>query len=98
MRKFSVARVHWLLFALPAEFKGEYILSYDYVNKNYIFYRLQGRRLLDGFVITKQSRHYYRGMYFNCKDNRVEYFGHYKVDIIAEIMVCLWYESKEVLV
>lgn len=88
-------RVHWLLWNLPKEFKGAYILQYDYKRHNYIFYRMDGRRLYDIFIVAQTSKHYWRCTYACLPENVYEFFGSYTTRIIAEIMTELYYEYTD---
>ncbi len=88
--------VHWLLWSLPAEFKGAYLYKFNteqreeenYVRHHYIFYRLSGRKLHDVFVVVQTSRHYWHLTYANFSRGEYEYFGDEKTARIARRM---WY-------
>jgi len=86
-------RVHWLLWNLPSKFKGAYILSYDYASHNYIFYRMEGRRLHDVFIVQQTSKHYWHMTYANCKTQKYEHFGYRTTRIIAEVMWDIYLEE-----
>lgn len=86
-------RVHWLLWHLPREFKGKYILSYNYALHNYVFYRMSGRKLYDVFIVKQSSTHYWRAMYVNTETQKYEYFAYRNTRIIAEYMVELYRNS-----
>ena len=91
--------VHWLLWCLPAEFKGAYKYRYhaekyefeNYVRHNYVFYRMEGRSLYDVFVVVQTSKHYWHLTYVNVKTQEYEYFGDIKTARIARRM---WYIYK----
>ena len=87
-------RVHWILHALPTEFKGAYQLSYDYKYHRYVFYRMDGRKLYDFFVVVRTSKHYFRAIYCNTERQEYEFFGHYSPDRIAEKMYDLYEIDK----
>ena len=58
-------RVHWLLWNLTPDFKGKYVLHYDYKYNNYVFLRYRKRKLYDIFIVMRTSVHGWRCMYFN---------------------------------
>lgn len=93
--KKDIARVHWLLWHLPADFKKAYTLSFNYEYHHYTFVRYSGRRLLDVFIIMQTSRHYWQVMYTNTQTNRFEHFGYRNTRIIAQKMIEI-YESSRV--
>ena len=86
-------RVHWLLWHLPAEFKGAYYLYYNYAKHNYVFCRHSGRKLLDVFVVKQTSKHYWRVMYANVETQKYECFGYKNTRMIAEYMFELYKNS-----
>lgn len=88
-------RVHWLLWHLPAEFKGAYELYYNYATHNYTFCRHDGRKLYDVFIIKQTSKHWWRCMYACPERKKYECFGYRNTRIIAEFMFELYQESKE---
>ena len=88
-------RVHWLLWHLPAEFKGKYELYYDYKKHNYTFARHSGRKLYDVFIVKQTSKHWWRCMYVNLETQKYECFGYRNTRIIAEYMVELYRETNE---
>lgn len=88
-------RVHWMLFNLPSEFKGAYRLSYDYVKHNYIFYRMNGMRLYDVFIVVQTSRHYWRVMYAHTEKQIYECFGYKNTRVISEKMYKIYLKTKE---
>ena len=79
-------RVHWLLWHLPADFKGAYELYFDYKKHSYIFARHSGRKLYDVFIVKHSSKHWWRVMYANTETHRFEYFGYKSTDLIVEYM------------
>lgn len=91
--------VHWLLWSLPSEFKGAYLYKYRcekqegeyYARHNYTFYRMNGRKLYDVFVVVQTSRHYWHLTYVNFERQEYEYFGDKKTERIARRM---WYIYK----
>lgn len=88
-------RVHWILHELPTEFKGKYILVYQYKYHRYIFYRMDGRRLYDIFIVNRSKKaRYFRAVYANMKRNEIEFFGHKKPSRIAEKMFDLYLTDK----
>ena len=86
-------RVHWLLWHLPAEFKGAYELYYNYDKHDYVFARHDGRKLYDVFVVKHTSKHWWRVMYACPQKQKYECFGFRSTRMIAEIMVELYQES-----
>lgn len=88
-------RVHWLLWNLPAEFKGVYELYYDYARHNYTFCRHDGRKLHDVFIVKQTSKHWWRCMYVNVKTQKYECFGYRNTRILAEYMVELYRENEK---
>ena len=89
-------RVHWVLHELPTEFKGKYILAYQYKYHRYIFYRLDGRKLYDIFIVNRSKKaRYFRAVYANLKRNEIELFGHKKPSMIAEKMYDLYLQDKK---
>ena len=84
-------RVHWLLWHLPSWFKNYYMLSYSYDKHNYVFYRLNNRRLIDVFIVYQSSLHYWRMAYVNLEKQHYESFGYHSTRLIAEKMVELYY-------
>lgn len=70
-------RVHWLLWNLRKDFAKAYHISYDYATHNYIFYRTERSQLYDVFVVVRTSRHCWRCMYSNVKQQKFEYFSTY---------------------
>lgn len=104
MRKVGAPRggwVQWLLWHLPSAFKGAYLYYFDtrknggkYAKHNYVFYRLEGRKLYDIFVVVQTSRHYWHCTYCNVKTQKYEYFGYRNTRIIAEFMVEKWTEDS----
>ena len=88
-------RVHWLILNLPSEFKGKYLLAYQYRFHQYTFYRMNGRRLHDCFIVKRTSKKYFRAVYVNVTHNKIEFFGHKKSEVIAEKMVKFYKEDKE---
>jgi len=89
-------RVHWLLWSLPADFKGAYILHYDYAYHNYVFYRLNGRKLYDCFIVFRSSKHYFMCTYFNSEKNTFCHFGYNKATILAESMYEIYQQNKDI--
>ena len=87
-------RVHWILHALPSEFKGAYILSYDYKYHRYLFYRYSGKKLYDVFIVMRSSKHYFRAFYCNAEYQEYEIFGDKQPDRIAEKMYDLYEIDK----
>lgn len=87
-------RVHWILHALPTEFKGAYIYEYQYKYHRYVFYRLSGRKLYDVFIVLRTSKHYFRAVYCNVERQEYEFFGHYSPERIAEKMYDLYLLDK----
>lgn len=91
--------VHWLLWSLPREFKGAYLYEFHaskqenetYARHNYTFYRMNGKKLYDCFVIVQTSRHYWHVTYTNMETKKYEYFGDEKTARIARRM---WYIYK----
>ena len=91
--------VHWLLWSLPSEFKGAYRYEFYaqriedecYVRHNYVFYRMQGRRLYDVFVVVQTSEHYWHVTYSNLFYGDFEYFGDKKTSRLARRM---WFIYK----
>ncbi|MBQ8685140.1 MAG: hypothetical protein IJ514_03090 [Clostridia bacterium] len=79
-------RVHWLLWHLPAEFKGAYELYYDYKKHSYVFVRHHGRALFDVFIVMHSSKHWWRMMYSCPSKKKYEYFGYRNTRILAEFM------------
>lgn len=91
-----VARVHWLLWNLPRDFKGAYILRYEYIYHRYIFYRMDGRRIHDIFIVNRSKYHrYFKVCYANIARNEVEFFGGRKPSMIAEKMYDLYLTDKK---
>lgn len=74
-RQKSICRVHWVLWCLSPQFKGRYILYYDYARHNYLFYRMEGHRLYDLFSVVRTSKRCFRVMYCNTKQGVHEYFS-----------------------
>lgn len=87
-------RVHWLLWNLPLEFKGKYNLMYNYANHNYLFYRMNGRKIYDIFIVKQSSTHYWRVMYVHAEKQIYEYFAYRNTRIIAEYMFELYKNSN----
>ena len=87
-------RVHWLILSLPAEFKGKYLLAYQYKFHQYTFYRMNGRHLHDCFIVKRTSKKYFRAVYVNVTHNEVEFFGHKRSEVIAEKMYDLYLIDK----
>ena len=91
--------VQWLLWCLPTEFKGAYIYNYQcgkqegeyYARHNYTFYRMNGRKLYDVFIVVQTSRHYWHLTYANFERQEYTYFGDNKTARIARRM---WYIYK----
>lgn len=73
--KNSLCRVHWVLWSLPSEFKGKYNLVYDYAQHKYCFYRLNGRKLFDLFVVIRTSKRCFKISYVNAKKNDFRTFS-----------------------
>ncbi len=90
----SLGRVHWLLHSLPSEFKGAYVLSYDYAYHRYLFYRMNGKRIYDVFIVMRTSKQYFRACYCNAEYQEFELFGAYKSSWIAEKMYDLYLLDK----
>lgn len=89
-------RVHWVLWELPTEFKGAFQLRYDYAYHRYIFYRMNGRKLYDIFIINRSKKaRYFRAVYVNVERNEVEFFGHKKPSAIAEKCYDLYLTDKK---
>lgn len=84
-------RVHWLLWSLPAEFKREYTLQFNYENHNYTFFRLKGRQLYDVFIVQQTSKHYWRMAYVNVEKQEYKFDGDNKTTRLARRM---WYIYK----
>lgn len=89
-------RVHWILHALPTEFKGAYLYEYNYKYHKYVFYRLTGHRLYDVFIVMRTSKHYFRAVYCNVVSQEYELFGHYSPERIAEKMYDIFLQAKEI--
>lgn len=90
-----VARVHWLLFELPSEFKGAYTLCWEYANHRYIFYRMKKGTIYDIFIVNRSKYHrYFKCVYCNVAKNEVEFFGGRKPKNIAEKMYDLYLIDK----
>ncbi len=53
-------RVHHLLWALSREFKGEYVLNFDYARHNYVFSKYFRRQLAEVFIVMQTSAHSWR--------------------------------------
>lgn len=104
MRKVGAPRggwVQWLLWHLPADFKGTYLYYFEtskqggsYARHNYVFYRMQGRKLYDIFIVVQTSRHYWHITYTNIPLKKYEYFGYRNTRILAEYMVEKWRETQ----
>ena len=88
-------RVHWLILHLPREFKRVYDYDYNYAYHNYIFYRLRGHHLVDVFIVKRTSKHYWRAMYCNVKEQKYECFGYRNTKMIAEYMFELYKNTME---
>lgn len=84
-------RVHWLLWSLPAEFKREYTLHFNYDNHNYTFYRKKGNKLYDIFIVAQTSLHYWRMAYVNVERQEYKFDGDNKTTRLARRM---WYIYK----
>ena len=70
-----VGRVHWLLWNLSPQFKGKYILSYDYLFHRYFFYRRKGYKIYDTFTVIRTSKRCFRVTYCNLETKQFEYFS-----------------------
>lgn len=84
-------RVHWLLWSLPAEFKREFTLKFDYSKHNYVFYRNKGNSLYDIFIVEQSSKHYWRMAYVNVEKQKYVFDGDNKTTRLARRM---WYIYK----
>lgn len=87
----SLGRVHWLIWNLEKEFKEKYQLSYDYRSHRYTFYRMNGKRLYDCFIVVRTSKRCFRVMYSNVRTGDIQYFSCYKSSHTARRM---WYLYK----
>lgn len=87
-------RVHWLLFHLPADFKGAYVLEYNYDKHNYVFYRKKDDTLFDIFVVWQSSVHYWRAVYSLPAIGKYVYFGYKNTEMIACYMYELYLENN----
>ncbi len=88
-----VARVHWLLWHLPAEFKANYRLIFDYAKHSYFFFRMIGntKRIRDLFVVVRTSKHCFRVAYVNTITLDFQAFTLPKSSYVARRM---WYIYK----
>ncbi len=86
-----ISRVHWLLWNLPSEFKSKYQLVYDYAFHNYCFYRMNGRKLYDLFIIVRTSKRCFRVSYVNAETKEMQAFSCRKSVNVARRM---WYIYK----
>lgn len=86
-----ICRVHWLIHNLEREFKEKYILSYDYANHSYLFYRMKGRKMHDCFIIVRTSKRCFRVSYANTEKRHYEAFTCRKSVNVARRM---WYLYK----
>ena len=75
MKQKSICRVHWVLWSLPSEFKGKYNLVYDYLHHKYCFYRLNGKKLYDLFIVIRTSKRVFRVSYVNAEEKTMAYFS-----------------------
>lgn len=90
--------VHWLVLSLPADFKKAYLFDHkvvkhiekNYNEHHYVFYRLQGRKLYDIFVIVQTSEHYWHVTYYNARQGKYDYFGDKKTSRLARRMWFLY--------
>lgn len=87
-------RVHWLLWHLPSDFKAKYMLSYDYDKHNYVFYRMEGKRLYDVFIVFQSSKHYWRMTYVNLYKNVYNSFGYKKTLVLSKVMYDIYLNSE----
>lgn len=87
MKNKKICRVHWLLHNLSTDFKGRYILYYDYSLHRYLFYRMSGRKLHDLFSVVRTSKRCFRVMYFNTAAGVQEYFSCRTSSQCAEFML-----------
>lgn len=83
-----LARVHWLIWNLEKEFKKEYEKSFDYAYHKYTFYRYEGKKLYDIFIVVRTSKRCFRVMYSNIHTKEIQYFSCYKSSHVARRM---WY-------
>lgn len=86
-----ICRVHWLLWNLTPEFKGKYQLIYDYAKHSYTFYRMDGRKLYDIFIVVRTSKRCWKVSYCNARTKEMQVFSCRKSINAARRM---WYIYK----
>lgn len=89
-----LGRVHWLLWNLSSEFKGKYVLKFDYRFHNYLFYRFNPhtRKIGQVFQVIRTSKRCFRLMYYN--NGYFEYYSFNTSKKCAEKMIALDLERE----
>lgn len=82
-------RVHWLLWNLTPEFKGKYILHFNYQYHNYVFLRYRKRKLYDIFIVMRTSIHRWKCVYFNVEGLAFERCSTRKSDDMARCLMLI---------
>lgn len=82
-----LCRVHWLLWNLSSDFKGKYVLRFDYSFHNYLFYRFNPHSWKIGqvFQVIRTSKKCFRLMYYN--DGIFRYYSFKTSKQCAEKMI-----------
>jgi hypothetical protein len=86
-----ICRVHWLLHNLEREFKANYKLSFNYANHSYMFYRMNGKKIKDVFIVVRTSKRCWRVSYANTETTEYQSFTCKKSVNVARRM---WYIYK----
>lgn len=67
-------RLHWLLWELQIDFKQNYNKIWTDFSDNYCFYRLNGKKFKDLFIVVRTSRRCYRVSYINFETLEMQAF------------------------
>lgn len=81
-----LGRVHWLLWNLSSDFKGRYVLKFDYRFHNYFFYRYNTHSFKIGisYHVIRTSKRCFRLMYYN---NGVSRYFSFKTSKACALMM-----------
>lgn len=90
-----LGRVHWLLWNLSSEFKGKYVLKFDYKFHNYLFYRFNShtRKIGQVFQVIRTSKRCFRLMYYD--NGKFLYYSFNTSKKCAEKMIGLDLEREK---